>query len=811
MAGITYLGATFTTTAGNKTFVATPAVGDLIVIITACTGLAPGATNVVDNNSSGTYTQVGTARTGFSTTGLLQVWIRDSFITSAVSTTFTAQQASSTGGGLSVFKVTGMFRTGGNAALQTAGQSTGTAGTTPAPAFAAAVNTNNPVIGGVGNGTSPATLTPRTGFTEGTDLGYATPTAGLETMFRASGETGTTMTWGSTSATAFASVAVELDTTALPGPQVVVTEGAWADSTSPHDIVVTGCLTGDWLVRISGGDGGLASGNAVTASAFSTTAGSTGAWSDVEKRLPTGGTGWIHIGAAQVTADGDVTVRATRTQTGTARAWGGAILRCRNSGGIGVHGFVNTSATQVVSLAGLSQDSVVGFILVDWDAGTPATGYTPAGAFDIERANESSNYTVACSYWSSQASGTRNYGAVGISGTNLVSAAVEILAASTGPTAVGKDLGLVWNTRVAIGDPLQLVWNTRVSINKDVQLLWNTRQAVGKSVQALWTTKAPAGKDLSLVWNDRATFGKTLQAIWNVRTFTGKDLQLLWNTRQAAGKSVSLLWNDRAAVSKDIQFVWDTQSGTVVGKSLSLLWNTRAPVGDDLQLAWNTRTVVGDPLDLRWNTRAAIGDNLSLAWNVRAAVGDPLQLVWNTRVPVGDPLQLVWNTRQAIGDQAQLLWNTRQAVGKSVSLVWDVQIIGATAVGKSLGLVWNTRAAIGDDLALRWNTRALVADEISLRWNVRSIAGDSIDLRWGIRTTVGKSGTYLWDVRTVAGKDLILLWSIETAPFIPILDPVAVVVPNPAGGSIIPNSASISAPNGADARPRPNTAEAKPI
>jgi hypothetical protein len=220
-----------------------------------------------------------------------------------------------------------------------------------------------------------------------------------------------------------------------PGPKVAVTEGAWADSSSPHDITVPGCLDGDWLVRISGGDGGLSGGgNSVTASAFSTTAGSTGSWSDVEKQLPAGGgTGWIHIGAAQVTADGDVTVRATRTQSGTARAWGGAILRCRDADGIGIHGFVNTSATEVVNLAGLTQDSAVGFISVDWDTGTPATGYTPAGAVDVERAAEGGNYTVHCAYWLAQASGTRDYGTNGTtSATNLVCAAVEVLAAAGG-------------------------------------------------------------------------------------------------------------------------------------------------------------------------------------------------------------------------------------------------------------------------------------------------------------------------------------------------------------------------------------------
>lgn len=217
MATVTHLGtATWVTTGGNTTVVATPAVGDLIVVVAATSGIAAGTTNVSDDNAgtAQTYSKVSANFTGFSTTGVLSIWIRDNFIATAASTTFTATQASSTGGGLDLFKVTGMLRAGTSAARQTAGQSAGTLGTTPAPVFGSAALTANAVIGAIANGTSPATLTPRGTpvYTEATDLGYATPTTGLETMFISSGETASTITWGSTSATAFASCVVELDT-----------------------------------------------------------------------------------------------------------------------------------------------------------------------------------------------------------------------------------------------------------------------------------------------------------------------------------------------------------------------------------------------------------------------------------------------------------------------------------------------------------------------------------------------------------------------------------------------------------------------
>ncbi|HEY2674082.1 MAG TPA: hypothetical protein VGJ07_27420, partial [Rugosimonospora sp.] len=201
-------------TATNKNVTATPAANDLIVVIAASSGLTGGTTAVTDNNSDGlgTYTQADADRTGFSTTGVLTLWVRNALVGSATSTVFTAAQNGSSGGGLDVFRISGMTLTGASAVRQSAGQSSGTSGTTPAPVLGSAALTGNPMIGAVANGTSAATLTPRTSWTEATDLGYSTPTTGLETMFRSSGETGTTMTWGSTSGSTFASVAAEFDT-----------------------------------------------------------------------------------------------------------------------------------------------------------------------------------------------------------------------------------------------------------------------------------------------------------------------------------------------------------------------------------------------------------------------------------------------------------------------------------------------------------------------------------------------------------------------------------------------------------------------
>lgn len=219
MASVTLLGAaTFNTSSGTHTVVATPAVGDLIVIIAANTGNTSNALPT-DNNSggAGTYKQVNTCVKATSA-DTMKAFIRDNLIASASSTTFTHAVGTSSGGGLAVLKVTGMSRQGLNAIVQSAVQSNRSAGGTPTPVFGTAAQTANAIIGAVFNATNPATMTPRgtPAYTERVDAGYATPTTGLEVMSIDSGETGTNIAWGGTSASAFCSLALELNTSLSP-------------------------------------------------------------------------------------------------------------------------------------------------------------------------------------------------------------------------------------------------------------------------------------------------------------------------------------------------------------------------------------------------------------------------------------------------------------------------------------------------------------------------------------------------------------------------------------------------------------------
>lgn len=191
----------------------TPSVGDLLVgfvIATATVAASP----TLSNSAGTTFTKVGSYVKATSA-DTLYLFVANSLVTSATlqTCTFDCTGDNATGCNITIARISGMSRTGLDAIRQYNGQSNQAAGT-PAPAFSSAALTGNLCMGFVGNATSPAGLTIPSGWTgEMTDTGYANPTTGAEGAYVNSGFTGTTVTWGSSSASDFCSLIVELDTT----------------------------------------------------------------------------------------------------------------------------------------------------------------------------------------------------------------------------------------------------------------------------------------------------------------------------------------------------------------------------------------------------------------------------------------------------------------------------------------------------------------------------------------------------------------------------------------------------------------------
>jgi hypothetical protein len=211
---VTLLGSAFTSNAGNKTVTAIPTAGDIIVIIAAATGPTGATVSVSDNNADGhgNYASIVTSLKNASADPMF-AFVRADPVRSATSTVFTSVQTGSSGGGLLVYRIAGSTLTGPAFIRQSGAQSNHASGAAPAtPLGVGAALTGNALIAAVFDATGGAPgLTVPTGWVAADfNAGYTIPSAGLIATHINSGFTGSTVTWNTSDATAFCSIAFEM-------------------------------------------------------------------------------------------------------------------------------------------------------------------------------------------------------------------------------------------------------------------------------------------------------------------------------------------------------------------------------------------------------------------------------------------------------------------------------------------------------------------------------------------------------------------------------------------------------------------------
>ena len=201
----------------------TPALGDLLVVFVQASATVAAGT-LTSSRTGFTFSKVTSA---LNATDTIYCFVANQLVTEAVSqtVTFDCTGDAATGAIIQIAAVSGISKFGNPAASvrQSAVSDNQASGGTPAATFGSSCLTGNPTLGVVGNDSNPAGLTAPTSWTERDDTGYGTPTSGAEYVSRDSGFTGTTITWGSTSATAFGVVIIEIDaSTVSPPPQALL-------------------------------------------------------------------------------------------------------------------------------------------------------------------------------------------------------------------------------------------------------------------------------------------------------------------------------------------------------------------------------------------------------------------------------------------------------------------------------------------------------------------------------------------------------------------------------------------------------------
>lgn len=230
---------TFTTASGTKTAtLGALAAGEMVFVVVANTGSTALPTVTDDNpDGLGAYTAIAGPILKATSADRMYLFARNALVGNTASTIITMAPGATSGGGLSASRWTGFTRVG--AALirsitgtPQVGKQDNQAAATAAPALPAACLTTNPTIGVVFNATNPPTFTATASWTERFDNGFNTPTTGMHVQTRDSGFTGTTVTWGTASGSAFCSMIVELDAS-VAGQTVAVGRATQTSTAQP--------------------------------------------------------------------------------------------------------------------------------------------------------------------------------------------------------------------------------------------------------------------------------------------------------------------------------------------------------------------------------------------------------------------------------------------------------------------------------------------------------------------------------------------------------------------------------------------------
>ena len=353
----------------NTSSAFSPATGDLLVVfVTKEASALSSPMASADLTSSVAPTDFTLIRNEGHQSGAahMGVFVANALTTNTTSRTVTIASGTDPGAGtiITVLRIAGMTKVGAAAVRSQGGQTNQAAGT-PAPAFGQAALTTNLCVGAIYNATNPAGMTQPASWSEAADVGYTTgQVSGCETAYRNSGETGTTITWGSASASIFASLILELDTSSST---IVEADGS-SSGTGSADSLAAAIWAGVTVAI------GLAASTVLAAAFWLTIAASSGvatASGDGENAQGSDGSSSgvalaSSIGAAFVLSDGVSAGVATDAVVGSV-----IVLTDANAAGVAadsvvgaVFALTTTSANGIAVVSGVGEDAGVATVTV---------------------------------------------------------------------------------------------------------------------------------------------------------------------------------------------------------------------------------------------------------------------------------------------------------------------------------------------------------------------------------------------------------------------------------------------------------------
>lgn len=615
---VTLFGSSFATTNSSAfTATATPAVGDLLVVIGGFTGNTTTPT-VTDNNSSGTYTLVNSALKATSA-DKLYMWVRNARIASAASTVVTiTPSGATTGGGLAVYRIAGGDRVGSAAVRQSAVQANQTSGT-PAPAMAAAANRKNVILGGVMNAKNPAGTTAPTGFARDTNLGYATPTAGLTTVSKVSDFGLSTLTWGGTGGV-FASIVAEFDV----------------------DIASVGAASGT----------GTATGVAPSAASAGSASG-TGAASAVGAAI------WTATGTASGTGAAAATGQATASGAGSAAGTSTAIATPIVSGaasGIGTATAVGAAlAAATGSASGTGSAAAVGTSLALATGSASGTGTATGVALTAASVGSAAGSGTAAAVGAPLATGTGAAAGVGAASAAGASTAAGAGSAAGTGAATGSGRSTATAAGASAGTGTATAVGTVTTVGAGSAAGTGTASATGAALATAVGSASGAG-----VATGAAVTGASVGSAAGQGTATGVGAPLATGTGASSGTGAATATGQATATSTGAASGIGSATATPVVRGIATGTGTATGVGASLAVAAGSAAGVG--------AASAVGASTATATGTASGVGTATGIVQSVGFASGTSTAAAVGKAVSIGAGQAAGTGVAAAAGSSLAL-----------------------------------------------------------------------------------------------------------------------------------------------
>ena len=492
----TYTTASFTPTQGDLLFVAflpSASLTDPATVTASANGL--------------TFTRVNSdVRASIDT---LQLWVADQAVPASPSAmTISADFGADPGTGIVLFvtAVTGITRTGTSAVKQS-GANHQALGATPTVTFGAATTTTNIVLAYLFNATNPAGMTPPSSFTENADTGFATPNRGGEYAYRLSGHTSTTVTWGSTTATACGSLAVEVDVS--------------AGGTVP----VTATRSTSWNVK-------------ATATSSRATA-----WDVLTPATSTRATTW---GVLSQTTSSRATLWDTLAAVTSSRATTWDVASA----------LVSVTASRATTWDTLA--AVTGSRATTWDVLAAVTA-SRATSWDVLSSRTSTRATT----WDVLAAATSSRATT----WDVLSARTSSRATTWNTLAgVTATRATTWDVLAAVTSSRATTWNVAsslVSVTASRATTWRVRAAVTGSRSTTWDVLSPRTSTRATTWDVLSSRTSSRATTWDVLASRTSSRATIWNVRASLTAARSTTWDVLTTVTATRATLWavDAASG----------------------------------------------------------------------------------------------------------------------------------------------------------------------------------------------------------------------------------------------------------